>query len=197
MRPWPVAEDFRTRIEITLSLIQGSLYARWIIANMIAWPMGFIVASLILNGSTVPLLRLLVGGAILGGLVGVAQAMAVGRLVNVRRWTLWSAAISTVAFVVVIPVTLLAMILGGPVAGMGLGGALFAAALGLVQAMVMGGADEILTRWIGACTLGGCACGSMTFAGFPVSLPVLCSLGPLVFGLITGYTLQTIVRQLD
>jgi hypothetical protein len=68
-------------------------------------------------------------------------------------------------------------------------GALFGGVLGAVQTTHLNPQVDNAGWWIVANVVGGALCGMLTLGVNPLYLPVCCSLGPVIFGAITGYTL--------
>jgi hypothetical protein len=51
--------------------------------------------------------------------------------------------------------------------------------------------------WIGANGFGGALCGLFSLAANPLGLPVFCTLGPALFGAVTGWMLARLLHMGD
>jgi hypothetical protein len=163
---------------------------RWVAANTAGWSVGMLAGSWLL-GLVGGVVGLGVGGATAGGLAGLAQWWILKDDYNGiqrRRWLVTSAAGGLLA---AFPAALAGFAL---VAGTGPGflivGALFGGIFGAAQwAALRGLFPNQAGWWIGANLVGGGLCGWLAL-GANLGLPVCCSFGPVVFGLLTGWALQ-------
>lgn len=158
---------------------------RWVLANMLGWTLalaGVLIGSRLGQwiGSAfacAPLIALLLAGALAGAAVGACQAWALRGTGEIRQFALWSALGGALG---VLPVFLLSAAL---LLNVGVGGALIGAAYAGILAALQTRrfTGDFAPVWIIACVLSGSLCGALSTA-----LPLI---GPLVFGLITGWAL--------
>ena len=154
---------------------------RWLLANVLGWALGLFLGGVALRvvGS---ILGVLLGGAVTGVVVGVAQAFV---LRADRRWWVVSAVGGGLAALpaYVSGITLIA----GPVLGYFVIGAVYGAIFGAAQWVAL--RHESGGWWVAVNGLAGGLCGCLTLGFNPLGLPLVCSLGPVVFGLLTGVVL--------
>lgn len=163
--------------------------ARWTLANIFGWSVGLYLGGALLSilGG---IIGAIAGGALAGAAVGCAQWLALRRKSDKAhpRWPLVSALGGGLA---TLPAYLSGItLLAGPQVGYFVVGAVYGAIFGTLQMLVLrrafadGGA-----WWVGANLLAGGLCGCLTMTASLPGLPLLCSPGPALFGLITGWAM--------
>lgn len=182
--------------------VQTRFLLRWTLANMLGWSIGLYAGSTLaasLGGiSMIAAFALLPGGALAGAIAGGMQALALQLPLDVhddiidgfspeinRRWMIFSTlggALGT------IPVFFTAFTLIG---GAGFGFAVMGLGYGLVFGWIQTYAlhhdlPDLIWLWVPANGLGGCLCGAFSLGINPLSVPVFCTIGPVIFGIITG-----------
>ncbi|MCB9450953.1 MAG: hypothetical protein H6672_05905 [Anaerolineaceae bacterium] len=168
---------------------------RWVVANIVGWSVGMLAGGW-LSGLVNGVIGLGVGGAAAGGIVGLAQWTALHTTINGvtrRGWLVYSLGGGLAA---VFPAALAGFAL---VAGPGIGwlviGAVFGGIFGGVQWVALRGLfPQQAAWWIGANLVGGGLCGWLAL-GATLGLPVFCSFGPVVFGLLTGWALRRVAES--
>ncbi|MBZ0294824.1 MAG: hypothetical protein K8L99_19835 [Anaerolineae bacterium] len=150
---------------------------------MLGWTIGLSIGSFMLRFGVI---GIMVGGGLAGLCVGVAQWLA---LQTDRAWLTASAVGGVLA---ALPAALCAFTTLAGGIGFLLVGAIFGAIFGTAQWMLLRG-ESRAGWWIAANGLAGALCGWLTLGFNPLGLPLLCSLGPLVFGLLTGYVHRWLV----
>lgn len=166
------------RLIIRDYLLSRPFLLRWTLANLVGWALGLYLGSLFLSiiGS---ILGVLVGGAVAGGVVGAAQWLTLRP--DDRRWLLVSALGGGLA---ALPAYLSGItLIAGPGVGYFIVGAVYGAIFGAAQWLAW---RTDAGWWIGINALAGGLCGCLTLGFNPLGLPVICSPGPVVFGLLTG-----------
>lgn len=156
---------------------------RWTVANMVGWTIGLSIGSFMLRFGVV---GIVIGGGLAGLCVGAAQWLV---LQTERTWLTASAAGGALA---ALPAALCAMTTLAGNIGLLLVGAIFGAIFSTAQWMLLRGQARS-GWWIAANGIAGALCGWLTLGFNPLGLPLLCSLGPLVFGLLTGYVHQRVI----
>jgi hypothetical protein len=175
-------------------VIWNHFLTRWTLANIIGWSLG-----LYLGGALLSVLGGIAGaaagGALAGAFVGAAQWLVLRRKsdkVN-PRWALLSAAGGGLATLPAYAagITLIA----GPQVGYFVIGAVYGAIFGGLQALALHRAfEEGSAWWVLANLLAGGLCGCLTMTASLPGLPLICSPGPVVFGLLTGWALLALRR---
>lgn len=175
-----------------VSALQRYFLLRWTLANIVGWSTGLYVGSLalmVIGGLPGLLMAGLLTGLIAGGAqVAVLRDSATGSPRYLfRRWIIFSTIGGMCA---AIPVFISGFTL---VAGRGIGfalmGAVFGSCFGWVQALALRHQPDFTLVWVLANVFSGSLCALFSFSGFPVMLPIFCTLGPVLFGVVTGYTL--------
>jgi hypothetical protein len=170
-----------------------SLLLRWVLANVAGWSLGLYLGSLALSwvGGIV---GLLLAGAVAGLLAGTAQTLALrGQwTISLRRWALLSTAGGALAALPVF-LALPALIVGRGTA-LTIMGALFGLIFGLVQTSALRGGQDRVLLWALANLFGGGLCALLSPGGIITGIPVCCTPGPVLFGLVTGGVLLTWLR---
>ena len=170
---------------------------RWTLVNILGWSLGFFLGGLILSllGGVI---GVVLGGVVVGALVGIAQWSILRRETEWAnsRWALYSAVGGGLA---TLPAYLAGVTL---IAGQGIGyfviGAVYGGIFGTLQWLILRTPySDLAVLWIIANIVGGGLCGCLTMTVNPLRLPVFCSIGPVAFGLITGYTLLYLQRQTE
>lgn len=168
-------------------MLKNYFILRWTLANSVGWALGLYIGSGVwgwLGG--IP--GLLVGGGIIGGVVGACQwwAFQMGGKRISRRWIYWSIWGGVLA---IFPVFLLSFttLFGLGFAGL-LMGALFGGLFGGMQALYLSRQwGAAIIGWLLINIVAGAICGSLTLMNTANWLPLICTPGPLLFGLLTGW----------
>ena len=169
--------------------IQTKFLLRWTLANALGWSLGLFAGALalrLLGG----LGGLLVGGALAGAVAGGTQNAALRQEVAWidRRWVLVSAAGAALG---VLPAFVAGVsLIAGWMIGLLIVGAVFGAIFGMGQWLVLRSHVHDAAWWIAANGLAAALCALLSLGANPFSLPILLTLGPLTFGLVTGYALR-------
>ena len=155
--------------------------ARWLLANVVGWALGYFLGGLFLHWvGTFSGVHL--AGAVDGVVVGAAQSAV---LRSGRHWVLVSGLGGGLA---VLPAYLSGIaLLAGPGVGYFIVGAVYGSMFGMAQWFALHHAQR--GWWVMLNGLAGGLCGCLTLGFNPLGLPVLCSPGPVIFGLLTGYAL--------
>jgi hypothetical protein len=158
----------------------------WTLANMAGWSLGLMVAALLV--SQFGLVGMALSGVAAGGTAGFIQGIALRThprwQPDLRGWTLISAgggALATLPVYLPSFLTLLNLNLGLLVMGL-----IFGGIVGAMQFRVLQRDFDGAGWWILACLAGGAMCAPLSLSASSFWLPVFCSPGPLLFGLITG-----------
>lgn len=162
--------------------LQTHFAARWLLANVAGWSLGLYAGSVfvsLLGG----VFGVIFGGALAGVLAGAAQWLALQPF----HWAwLWRSALG--GALAMLPVVMCGFVL---VVHWGVGflilGAVFGAVFGALQSPLL--EDRRALLWVAANMGGGALCACFSFAANPLMLPICCTLGPLLFGAITGWAL--------
>jgi hypothetical protein len=179
------------------AFLRSHFLLRWILANMIGWSLGLYLGGALLNvfGG---IFGAIGGGALAGGLVGLLQWLALRLALEGfdTRWVLWSALGGALALV---PAFLAgAAMVAGPQIGYFAVGAVYGLIFGALQGLMLRGKDaELAGWWIAVNLLAGGLCGCLTMTASLPGLPLFCSPGPAVFGLLTGVVMRTKGRDFD
>lgn len=164
--------------------LAGRPLLRWVLACTLGWPAGLLLGSLLLRWLGAP--GLLLGGAAAGVVAGGAQWLA-RRRAGGRRWLALSA-LGGMLGTLAAGAAAFTLLLGG--VGLLVMGALFGAVFGALQWPAL--RDELpdaAALWVLANAAGGACCALLTLEAGQAYLPALCSPGPPLFGLLTGWTL--------
>jgi hypothetical protein len=173
--------------EAAAFLLNLPLLPRWTLANMLGWGLGMLLGGLLLN-TFGGILGVIVAGALTGACLGATQ----WTLLRQRRWILLSALGGGLA---TIPAYIAGLtLIAGPLVGYFVVGAVYGGVFGTLQWLALR-ADDEFGLWIIANVIAGGCCGCLTMSFNPLGLPLFCSIGPLVFGLITGRVLKTLLRD--
>jgi hypothetical protein len=164
---------------------------RWILVNAAGWSCGLLAAALLIQAAG--WVGALLAGACLAALAAACQTLVLpANAAERRRWIAQSAFAGLLATLPVYLSGLLAL-LYLPL-GLLLMGALFAAAVGGAQALLLRRtAGDRVWLWVAACTLAGGLCAPLTLSASAVGLPVVCAPGPLLFGIVTAWALPRLV----
>ncbi|NWF69963.1 MAG: hypothetical protein HXY40_12830 [Chloroflexi bacterium] len=187
-------------LQLFQNAVQTSFLLRWTLANTVGWSLGLLLGLLL--GAPLgqwlgtPLLALLLSGALAGLVVGTCQYWALRAIVS-RRWPLYSLVGGVLG---AFPALLLGftLLLGWPL-GMALMGAGFAGVLAAAQCLVPSVKPDVAFLrthaggWLAFNMLAGGLCGAASvLAALPI-LPLVCSAGPPLFGLVTGLLLVRVI----
>jgi hypothetical protein len=167
---------------------------RWTLANTLGWSAGLLMGAT--TSSTLGgLPGVLLGGIICGAIAGWGQFLALrGFDLEIdRRWIVLSAIGGGLA---IIPtgIAAIALVVGAHF-GLAMMGATFGLCVGLMQSAAFAFPEDAIVMWGLANLLAGGLCSVFTLTGVPFNLPVICTLGPVTFGAITGFALIKIVRE--
>jgi hypothetical protein len=159
---------------------------RWTLANVTGWMLGIVAGAFLADVlAGLHIIAVFAGGAVTGLIVGGMQWLALRASPqedNIRP--VWVGISVLAALCAVIPTMLVTpAIVFGVTVGFGVMGSVFGACFGLVQSLGWERSLEAGAFWALVNGLAGCLC-STTMVG--LSSPVLCVLGPVVFGLVTG-----------
>ena len=178
----------------------ASPYVGWVLINMLVWSLGLYTIALCIRVFGI------VGapmGAILTGLiVGGGQSWILKRLLPItpRGWMI-SSTLGTVLGVLPIGLLFLWILL---VAVLGMNNVLLI--LGVIFGGILGGTQarilhpflyEKVVWWVIVNIFAGALCAPLSLTGTTFWLPVICSLGPLTFGLLTAWTLRYLMTTWD
>jgi hypothetical protein len=167
---------------------------RWTLANTLGWSAGLLMGAT--TSSTLGgLPGVFLGGIICGAIAGWGQFLALrGFDLDIdRRWIVLSAIGGGLA---IIPTGIAAIALFvGARFGLAIMGATFGLCMGLMQSAAFAFPEDAIVMWGLANLLAGSLCSVFTLTGVPFNLPVICTLGPVTFGTITGFALIKIVRE--
>ena len=162
---------------------------RWTLANMVGWSLALVAAVLCLQ--FFGLIGALLGGALAGAIVAFAQAFFLPQIktwpVTRKQWVMWSAVGGLLA---TIPVYLLGFIaLFHAQIGLFLMGGMFGGIVGAMQFRLLNYEyEDAALWWVLASIGGGMLCAPLTFTSVNI-FPIIGSLGPVVFGLLTGWAI--------
>jgi hypothetical protein len=168
---------------------------RWTVANMVGWSLALVAAVVLLR--VFGLLGAIIGGATAGAIAAYAQSLMLRQMkvwsVTPRRWIISSALGGALA---TLPVYLLGFVaLIHAQLGLLMMGAIFGGIVGTVQYYLLNDFyEEQALWWVLASVIGGMLCAPLTFTTALI-IPVIGSLGPVVFGLCTGWALITMNRR--
>jgi hypothetical protein len=180
----------------SFTMLLAHFLFRWTLANILGWSLGFFLGGLLLNALG-GIIGVVLGGSIVGALVGLVQWFVLRHEADWvdSRWAIFSAVgggLGTIPAYVA-GVTLIA----GPVMGYFVIGAVYGGIFGTLQWLILRAQyTDLAWLWIVTATAGGGLCGCLTMTVNPLRLPVFCSFGPVAFGLITGYTLLYLNREI-
>ena len=187
------------RIQNILSLLvaiwRDYWLLRWTLANMVGWTLALVTAVLCLQ--FFGLIGALMGGALAGAIVAFAQSLFLPQIkawpVTRKQWVLWSAFGGALATV---PVYLLGFIaLFHAQIGLFFMGGMFGGIVGALQFRLLNYEyDDAALWWVLASIGGGMLCAPLTITSVSI-FPIIGSLGPVVFGLITGWAIITMNRS--
>lgn len=158
---------------------------RWTSANMLGWSLAMLAAMLLLEWFG--LFGAMIGGGAAGLIVGGIQSAFLpapkNPILDQRQWMMMSALGGLAA---TIPVYLLAFVaLLHFQIGLFFMGACAGGMIGALQSrLLMAEFDDALLWWVGANILAGGLCAPLTLT--PTILPLFGTVGPVVFGVVTG-----------
>ena len=178
----------------------ASPYIGWVIINIFVWSLGLYALAICIR--LFGIIGAPIGTVLLGLIVGGGQSWILRRIfpISSQRWMGESTAGATIG---ALPIGLLFLwILLVAVIGLNsvlfiLGG-IFGGVLGATQASVL---HPIIYEkagwWIIANIFAGALCAPLSLTGTTLWLPVFCSLGPLIFGILTAVTLRYLLNTWD
>lgn len=168
---------------------------RWTLANIAGWAIGLYLGGALLSvlggviGATA-------GGALAGAVVGVAQWLVLRHKSGKTspHWPLVSAVGGGLA---TIPAYVAGIaLIAGPRVGYFVIGGVYGAIFGASQALVLHRTfEENGVWWALANLMAGGLCGCLTMTASLPGLPLICSPGPAVFGLLTGWAMLAMRRD--
>lgn len=188
--------------------IKAHFLLRWMLANMLGWSVGLYVGSTLAASlgsiSVISVVAMLPGGAIAGAIAGGMQALALSIPYDAdsddafppdlsRRWVIFSTLGGTLG---AIPVFFTAFaLIGGAGFGFAVMGMGYGLAFGWLQTYALSdNLPDLIWVWLPANGFGGCLCGAFALGINPLGVPVFCTLGPVIFGLVTGLAWRAALR---
>jgi hypothetical protein len=162
---------------------------RWTLANIIGWSVGLYLGGALLSvlGG---IIGAIAGGALAGASVGLGQWLVLRRKSDKThpRWPLISALGGGLA---TLPAYLSGItLIAGPQVGYFVIGAVYGAIFGTLQMLMLRRSFEDGSAWwVIANLVAGGLCGCLTMTASLPGLPLICSPGPAVFGLLTGWAM--------
>ncbi|MFN8374940.1 MAG: hypothetical protein U0694_18950 [Anaerolineae bacterium] len=183
-------------LQYTREILTRHFLLRWTLANALGWALGLLLA-LTLGVSLgqwlgMPLLSLILSGTLAGVVVGAFQRLALRGEVT-QRWVSMSALGGLIgafpAFVLSFTLLLRWEL------GAALMGSAFAAVLAAVQCAARSDRMPPPAAWIVTNAFAGCLCGACSVVAALPILPLICSAGPPLFGLITGLLIVRALRD--
>jgi hypothetical protein len=176
----------------------------WLLSNIFGWSIGLFVGSVMAGivfkvfGNLIGvLIGLPLAGAVVGAVVGAAQSNSLTGLStqfdDERRWVTFSALGGAVG---ALPVFLTMFVLVIGKLGLVVIGGVFGLCFGWMQSSALNNnSGRPVIIWVVANMIGSGLCSFFSINGLPFALPVFCSLGPVLFGLITGFAVLTLIRN--
>lgn len=177
---------------------------RWLLANILGWSVGLLVGTItagiifkVFGNLIGVIIGLSLAGAVTGAVVGAAQSKSLIGLStqfdDKRRWIIFSALGGAVGALPVF-LTMFVLIIGN--FGLFIIGAVFGLCFGWMQSSAFNNdSDGAIVIWIAANIIGSGLCGFFSINGWPFALPIFCSIGPVLFALITGFALLSLIRN--
>ena len=181
--------------ETSLDIWQRHWLLRWTVANMLGWTLALLAAVLLLQ--LLGIWGAIIGGAAAGAIVAYIQSLALYQMktwaISRKRWVIAAAIGGALA---TIPVYLLGFVaLIHLQIGLLMMGAMFGGIVGGIQYYQLNDEyEETALWWVLASAVGGMLCAPLTL-NTALIVPVLGSLGPVVFGLLTGWAVITMNRH--
>lgn len=159
---------------------------RWTLVNMVGWSLALMAGVLCLR--FFGLIGALMGGAMAGAIVAFAQSFMLPQIkswpVTRKQWVIWSAIGGALATVPVYLLGFLALLHAQ--IGLFFMGGMFAGIISALQFRLLRYEyDDAALWWVLASIGGGMLCAPLTFTGINL-VPIIGSLGPIIFGLLTG-----------
>jgi hypothetical protein len=178
-----------------IDALQHYFLLRWILANAAGWSLGLLLALTLGAGLGqwfgLPLLSLILSGTLAGVIVGAFQRLALRGVRELPRRWLWMSALG--GMLGAFPAFLLSFtLLFGWAVGIAFMGAAFAGILSALQCTTPNAPHA--GWWISANLLGGALCGACSVVAALPILPLVCSAGPPLFGLVTGLALMHVLE---
>lgn len=184
----------RDSLEFFTVQIEEHFLLRWILANMIGWPVALHLGSWSLGLIGGPV-GLLAGGAAAGLLVGAFQRWALRPWYAVpwRRWLLLHIVGGGLGAMLAYASGF--SIIAGPSLASFIVGAVFGATLSALQHVALENAASVsILGWVAANAAAGGFCGWLSLHA-AIGPPAVCSPGPIVFGLCTGLALARLAGK--
>lgn len=171
-------------------------FIAWTLATALGWGLGLTLAGVALSVSFLwPPLRVILALLLLGFPLGTLQWIAGLEFPIERRWLTLTMIGTSVGLCVASGTSLLAGAISQNLTWILMcGGVFFGASVGAAQSVALDG-DQAVVSWILANALGGGACALLVFSGFSSGVLHLCSIGPVIFGLIVAGAIHLIVRM--
>ena len=176
-------------------------YALWILLNTVGWSAALIIGTIITGGvlpdlqvCLIPLTGMLVGG-IIGAFQGVPlRQLALKQSIH-HDWTA-SSAVGGMIGSIGVSLVLFTAILGTTTSSI-ITGIVFGLCMGAMQSVVLYRELPYFPFiWTAANGFAGCLCSLCAYGFNPLSLPIFCTLGPPLFGIVTAFAWR-IVLNLD
>ena len=184
--------------------VQQYFLVRWIVINIVAWSAGLYLGSLAVQ--IAGFVGILLGGALTGLVVGGAQWWALRQEMawENRKWITFSVfggIVSTLLIYIASGLFFMVALVAGTgtlkTIGTLIAGGIFGGVFGAAQMLVLGDYVNGGGFWVIANVTGGALCATCSLSVNPLSLPMFCTLGPVLFGGITGYTLTKLLTVTD
>lgn len=169
---------------------------RWVLWNILGWTLGLYLTFWLT--SLIGFVSLFIGSIFQAVLLGFIQRYLLQDQIILEKagWLFYSGLGGAIAFLPVLLATL--AFIAHPFIGAILMGGLYGLIFSYFQQLYLRQQD--LARgsyWVLANTVGGMLCAPLTLGMLSKQVPVLFSPGILIFGLITGYCIQRLVRDID
>jgi hypothetical protein len=175
-------------------------YALWILFNTVGWSTALIIGTIITGGvlpdlqiCLIPLTGMLVGG-IIGAFQGVPLRQLMLKQAIHREWTV-SSAVGGMLGAIGVSLVLFTVILGAATSSI-ITGIIFGLCMGAVQSVVLyRELPDFPFIWIAANGFAGCLCSLCAYGFNPLSLPIYCTLGPPLFGIVTAFAWRIVLNM--
>lgn len=180
--------------DFLIALSTGFL-PRWMLANVAGWSAGLYLGSALV-GALGGIGGAVAGGVLAGAVVGAAQWMV---LRTEAAWAnpRWAVASALGGGLAIMPAYIAgAALIAGPQVGYFVVGAVYGGIFGALQGFLLRTqVEHMAVMWVAANLVAGGLCGCLTMTASLPGMPLMCSPGPVVFGLVTGCAMQTLRRD--
>jgi len=182
--------------DFLIALSTGFLL-RWTLANVAGWSAGLYLGSALV-GALGGIGGALAGGVLAGAVVGAAQWIVL-RTETQAAWAnpRWAIASALGGGLAILPAYIAgAALIAGPQVGYFVVGGVYGGIFGALQGFLFRTqVDHMAVVWVTANLLAGGLCGCLTMTASLPGMPLICSPGPVVFGLVTGCAAQMLQRD--